>query len=186
METHKIKRIKEYNENPKHCKQCNIVLPYEKRKNIFCNKSCSATYNNKGITRNYNHNIEITKCPNCGKEVRGKIYCNQKCKTEFTYKTNEELLLTGNYRYNKTKFAKDYLIEKRGYQCERCKNTEWLGEPIPLELEHKDGDSSNNKLENLELLCPNCHVFTPFYKGRNKGNSKRQNRTRYYKRKNGI
>lgn len=54
------------------------------------------------------------------------------------------------------------------YICNSCGLTEWLNKPIPLELEHKDGNSSNNKLENLELLCPNCHSFTSTYRGKNK------------------
>jgi hypothetical protein len=52
--------------------------------------------------------------------------------------------------------------------CNSCKLTEWLGKPIPLELEHKDGNHDNNSLNNLELLCPNCHAFTPTYRGKNK------------------
>jgi hypothetical protein len=52
--------------------------------------------------------------------------------------------------------------------CNRCGGTEWLGQPIPLELEHRDGNSANNSLENLELLCPNCHALTPTYRGKNK------------------
>lgn len=52
--------------------------------------------------------------------------------------------------------------------CSKCKGTEWLSKPIPLELEHKDGDHSNNELSNLELLCPNCHAQTPTYRGKNK------------------
>ncbi len=54
------------------------------------------------------------------------------------------------------------------WQCRSCKLTTWLGKPIPLELEHKDGNPRNNSLENLELLCPNCHTFTPTYRGKNK------------------
>lgn len=53
------------------------------------------------------------------------------------------------------------------HQCERCKLTEWLGEPIPLELHHKDGDRFKNTLENFELLCPNCHAKTDSYRGKN-------------------
>lgn len=52
--------------------------------------------------------------------------------------------------------------------CNKCKNTEWLGNPIPLELEHIDGNSCNHRLENLELLCPNCHATTSTYRGKNK------------------
>jgi hypothetical protein len=53
-------------------------------------------------------------------------------------------------------------------QCERCGNSEWLGRPIPLELYHRDGDRTNNRLENLELLCPNCHAATDNYRGSKK------------------
>lgn len=52
-------------------------------------------------------------------------------------------------------------------KCECCKNTEWNGKPIPLEVHHKDGDKYNNELENLEILCPNCHYFTDTYKVKN-------------------
>ena len=41
---------------------------------------------------------------------------------------------------------------------------------------HKDGDYTNNKEENLQLLCPNCHSLTETYGILNKGNSKRRNR----------
>lgn len=54
------------------------------------------------------------------------------------------------------------------YRCSSCNQTEWLGSPIPLELDHIDGNHFNNCLSNLRLLCPNCHSFTPTYRGRNK------------------
>jgi hypothetical protein len=61
------------------------------------------------------------------------------------------------------------LSEKRkGHECERCGNEEWLGQPIPLELHHKDGDRTNNCLSNLELVCPNCHALTDNYRGKNR------------------
>ena len=53
------------------------------------------------------------------------------------------------------------------YKCCSCGLVEWLGQPIPLELHHKDGDKNNNSLENLELRCPNCHYFTETYKTKN-------------------
>lgn len=53
------------------------------------------------------------------------------------------------------------------HKCERCNLTEWLGEPIPLELHHIDGNRDNNTLENFQLLCPNCHAFTSSYRGKN-------------------
>ena len=53
------------------------------------------------------------------------------------------------------------------HQCESCKLTEWLGQSIPLEVHHKDGNRNNNVFENYELLCPNCHAFTDSYRGKN-------------------
>lgn len=55
------------------------------------------------------------------------------------------------------------------HRCETCLRIEWNGQPIPLELDHIDGDRTNNLFENLRLLCPNCHAQTPTYRGRNIG-----------------
>lgn len=62
---------------------------------------------------------------------------------------------------------KRVLIFERGHQYESCKNTTWLDELIPLELEHIDGNNKNNIKDNLLLLCPNCHAKTSTYRGRN-------------------
>lgn len=59
---------------------------------------------------------------------------------------------------------KSALIQERGYKCECCGLSEWMGKPIPIELEHTDGDRANNTKENLKLLCLNCHGQTPTWK----------------------
>ena len=53
--------------------------------------------------------------------------------------------------------------------CESCRNDGWLGQPMPLELHHINGDHTDNRLENLAALCPNCHALTSTYAGRNRG-----------------
>lgn len=58
---------------------------------------------------------------------------------------------------------------KEGYKerkCECCGNSEWMGQPITLELHHIDGNRQNNSLENLRLLCPNCHSITDNFKSK--------------------
>lgn len=59
------------------------------------------------------------------------------------------------------------LIAIRGHQCECCKNTEWLGQPINLQVHHIDGDRTNNELSNLQLLCLNCHSYTNNFGSKN-------------------
>ncbi len=54
------------------------------------------------------------------------------------------------------------------HQCQVCLLTTWQQAPIPLELDHVDGDNRNNLLSNLRLLCPNCHAQTSTYRGKNK------------------
>ncbi|MFA9447029.1 HNH endonuclease [Egicoccus sp. AB-alg6-2] len=62
------------------------------------------------------------------------------------------------------------------WACERCGLTEWQGREVPLELDHVNGDRRDNRLQNLRLLCPNCHALTPTYRGRNRGARARHSR----------
>lgn len=67
----------------------------------------------------------------------------------------------------KSSDAKNAIIFLRGHKCESCGLEEWLNQKIPLEVHHIDGDHKNNALDNLQLLCPNCHALTKNWRGRN-------------------
>lgn len=58
------------------------------------------------------------------------------------------------------------VLEKK---CSCCGLTTWMNQDVPLELDHIDGNHDNNRLENLRMLCPNCHALTPNYRGKNIG-----------------
>lgn len=54
------------------------------------------------------------------------------------------------------------------YKCEICGISEWMNKPLSLHLHHKNGDHTNNHLDNLQILCPNCHAQTDTYCGKKK------------------
>jgi hypothetical protein len=72
-------------------------------------------------------------------------------------------------------------VEARGYKREICRNSKWNGEDIPLDNDHQDGNSDNNSLENIRLICPNCHRQTKNHGSKNKGNGKQSRRAKYRK-----
>jgi hypothetical protein len=69
---------------------------------------------------------------------------------------------------------KSYMLSYLGYfyRCEICGIAEWNGQSINLELDHIDGNNSNNDICNLRLLCPNCHSQTENFRGRNQNTGK--------------
>lgn len=96
--------------------------------------------------------------------------------TKYTTKSNKikqiELkeILTENSSYNRTKLKKR-LIESgiKEYKCECCGISTWLGKPITLQLHHLNGIHNDNRLSNLQLLCPNCLTQTDNFGTKGKG-----------------
>lgn len=129
------------------------------------------------------------KCLNCESELRWRgvqyanKYCNNKCQKEFEYKQYIVEWKSGNAPKKTSGVSghiRRYLLDKQNNKCYTCGIDSWNNNPIVLEVEHKDGNSSNNIEENLIMLCPNCHSQTPTYKGANKGNGRHYRRVRYF------
>lgn len=66
------------------------------------------------------------------------------------------------------------------HKCEICGITEWCGKPTPIELDHIDGNNENNQLDNLRIVCPNCHAQTDNYRGRNTKYTKKTKESQSY------
>lgn len=153
------------------CKQCGAETTNPK----FCQLACSVTYNN---SRRKSKKSDLI-CKNCKISLRGicgSKYCSQKCHKRYNKSKTYEKLEKGQPVNSKA--AKSALIWKHGNRCMECgwdKINQHTGN-VPIELEHVDGNYKNNKLENLKLLCPNCHSLTPTYKGANKGSGREYRR----------
>ena len=82
------------------------------------------------------------------------------------WKPNSKSNLKDITAYKTTKHLKKRLLNERGHQCQSCNNTQWMGQAIPLEAHHIDGNINNNLPENISLLCPNCHSLTNNWKNK--------------------
>jgi hypothetical protein len=120
---------------------------------------------------------ELTKtlCQNCGKPVRRRpnVYCSLYCQHKFNRRAK---VAKGTAC---ARLLKSFLLDCLGHRCRICLLSEWMGKPIPLDLDHKDGDATNNRLENVRLICPNCHAQTETYKAKNIGHGRHYRRERY-------
>ena len=173
-------------EKRKFCLECSKIfcIPISQPNKKFCSQSCSAKFNNKKKIKNKLY----WYCKNCGKEHnksnKGKNnYCNNKCQGEFEWIEKIKEIKNGECSHPLT--IKKYLKESYGNKCSECGiSNEWNGKLLSLQLDHIDGNSDNNLLDNLRLLCPNCHSQTETYcRGYNK-KTKRSAYIKKYKKKN--
>ena len=119
--------------------------------------------NNKTVVKRCNQlNIDMTHLPSGQGDNRNKIG------KSFKKYTIEEILVE-NSQYTNGPLLKKRLIKEKEfeYKCYNCNLTEWMGKPIPIEVEHINGIHTDNRIENLTFLCCNCHALTETYKGKN-------------------
>lgn len=152
------------------CESCQKSFNTLKTKDQkFCSHSCSAKTNNVLRTKSKHD------CLNCGSEVKrnSSIFCQIKCMHEYKFNDEFNQFINGKDDFNHQR-CKQFMLKL--YEA-KCMNCSWCEinkttNKVPIELEHIDGNSENNSLTNLKLLCPNCHSLTPTYKALNKGNGR--------------
>lgn len=119
-------------------------------------------------------------CRRCGKPCarRSYLFCSNACQKALEYEQNYSRWLAGETAWVDGRGLRKALLQRYGCKCGVCGLTEWMGKPIPLEVNHKDGNSDDHRAQNLELICLNCHGQTPTYRALNYGKGRHSRRLR--------
>ena len=80
--------------------------------------------------------------------------------------SNEDYFVKGKTKKSSEIVKRILKYNLKKYECSCCKISDWNGKPLTLQLHHIDGDSTNNTLDNLVFLCPNCHSQTDNFAGK--------------------
>jgi len=157
------------------CLECGEPLR-EKWQKKFCSRSCAAKTNNKKYIKRKKPTSDNYwfKCRACGNRFQAmyqkdRKYCGLYCSREKAKEIKIANWLDGSFNGTRGKESpslshtiRNYLLGQTNYKCSRCgwgeKNI--YTDTIPLEVHHIDGNCANNRPENLEVLCPNCHSLT--------------------------
>lgn len=159
----------------KYCIVCGKKLEGHQRK--YCSRCCrNKLYNNQKNT------LFKKICEHCGKEFETKNknarFCSNQCHANTTHKKRYKDFLENSQKYcrgNYTpkRFKKEFMKEQENH-CAICGCLpEHNGKPLVFVLDHIDGDASNNRRENLRMICPNCDSQLDTFKSKNKSSQRR-------------
>lgn len=153
------------------CIKCGTEFKdFESTNRKYCSRSCSAASNNVLIKTRYVNG----KCKQCQIEIHGRqIYCSKACHKVFL---QEKRINDGTANFGT---VRKYLLRLER-KCNICNLYEWNSKPIPLELDHIDGNYQNNALTNVRLICRNCHAQTSNFGIKNIGHGRFQRVKRYH------
>ncbi len=165
-----LSTTKGYRHNIMKCINCNKETSNPK----FCSRSCAATYNNSIKPKRVK--LPRSKCKQCGKECsrQATSYCSTSCQRK-----HQRLTSIKDGSAGIVAIRSHLRIDLGLSSCSVCGLDTWNDKPIPLEVDHIDGNSENNSVTNLRLICPNCHAQTETYKNKNKGSGRHYRRQRY-------
>lgn len=127
--------------------------------------------------------IILQICSHCNKLFRKKqfckrYFCSKICRDIYKFNKIKQQFENGQLKYRKS--IRPFLLERDGYKCVICQQKEWMNKLIPLQVDHIDGNASNNKPENLRMICHNCDAQLPTFAGRNWGKGRKSRGLKAY------
>lgn len=186
---------------PRFCKKCGKEFTPISSNGFYC-EDCKRTLNSnkEKSTKIKKKSTKIKKetqlysftCLGCGKNMTSKyerLYCDSHCQALHRWEQiKQRIIETGEFDTYKGSITKGetnrrqarrFLEEEYGHKCAICGLSEWMGQPIPLVVDHIDGDPLNHKIDNFRLVCGNCDMQLPTYKAKNRGKGRKYRRDLY-------
>lgn len=134
------------------------------------------------LGRKLRHNENCLNCNTSLVGLCGSKFCSNTCQGEYQRQDSIRRIELGEKVSHHV--LKSYLLEKFKHICQDCGTGNiWNNKPLTLQIDHVDGNSDNNKLDNLTVLCPNCHTQTSTWCARNIKNTKRSKYARTWRKK---
>ena len=155
----------------KACPKCGTM---HEKSGKFCSRSCANSRTFTAETKDKKRNSNLKFYSNFTPEERKELQAQKDTKFDAyarqlrVQQKNLETSWSRPYEEMRQGSLRKRLLHERNHTCEQCGiGNEYNGKPLSLELDHIDGNSSNNKIENLRILCPNCHSQTPTHRAKN-------------------
>lgn len=179
------------------CMICNVLTINDK----YCSRSCVGIAKQKiGFCKTCNKQMSLrhpkqycslqcfhksqsylpASCIHCDAPLpKHRKYCSRDCQNAERWKLIKAKIEQQGASGIHIRQVRKYLLEVNGHICAICHNTKWGDVSIPLLLDHIDGNSENQDIENLRMICGNCDMLLPTYKGKNRGKGRVWRRDKY-------